>query len=218
MAYRYWFHILEIHERLIVSINFCVLCSVYIVPTFVIVVFIMLRVVGVLWYILFFLYFSNSVIWYYSKYICYGDSSFIRSEKLWWPIYKKKTLDIILLVDILHSVPKNMCDCNVCFLHLQRERGDLSSCITVFNRFTAKLRQRDCCPLCHRDFPSKDEVNQLIEEVCLWLGTALYYNSFLKLAYCSWFDLVWRIMHRPSICFVYTMFSFNNLLTSNIFN
>ncbi|XP_042867629.1 DNA repair protein RAD50-like [Penaeus japonicus] len=49
--------------------------------------------------------------------------------------------------------------------NLTRERGDLSSCITVFNRFTAKLRQRDCCPLCHRDFPSKDEVNQLIEEL-----------------------------------------------------
>ncbi|XP_069982558.1 DNA repair protein RAD50.L isoform X1 [Penaeus vannamei] len=49
--------------------------------------------------------------------------------------------------------------------NLTRERGDLSSSITVLNRFTAKLRQRDCCPLCHRDFPSKDDVNQLIEEL-----------------------------------------------------
>lgn len=48
---------------------------------------------------------------------------------------------------------------------LTRERGELSSSITVLNRFTEKLRQRDCCPLCHRDFSTKDEVNQLIEEL-----------------------------------------------------
>lgn len=48
---------------------------------------------------------------------------------------------------------------------LTRERGDLSSSITVLNRFVDKLKQRDCCPLCHRDFGTKDEVNLLIEEL-----------------------------------------------------
>ncbi|XP_042225507.1 DNA repair protein RAD50-like isoform X2 [Homarus americanus] len=48
---------------------------------------------------------------------------------------------------------------------LSNERGDLSSSITVLNRFTERLKQRDCCPLCHRDFSTKDEVNQLIEEL-----------------------------------------------------
>lgn len=48
---------------------------------------------------------------------------------------------------------------------LTRDRGDLSSSITVLTRFTDKLKLRDCCPLCHRDFSTKDEVNQLIEEL-----------------------------------------------------
>ncbi|KAK7078560.1 hypothetical protein SK128_026094 [Halocaridina rubra] len=48
---------------------------------------------------------------------------------------------------------------------LTRERGDLSSSITVLNRFIDKLKQRDCCPLCHRDFSKKDECTQLVEEL-----------------------------------------------------
>ncbi|KAK4329104.1 hypothetical protein Pmani_000515 [Petrolisthes manimaculis] len=48
---------------------------------------------------------------------------------------------------------------------LTRERGDLSSSITVLKRFTDKLKQEDCCPLCHRNFSTKEDVLQLIEEL-----------------------------------------------------
>lgn len=46
-----------------------------------------------------------------------------------------------------------------------REKADLASSITVLKRFQEKLRQKDCCPLCHRDFITKDEVSLLIEEL-----------------------------------------------------
>ncbi|KAK8394416.1 hypothetical protein O3P69_006540 [Scylla paramamosain] len=48
---------------------------------------------------------------------------------------------------------------------LTREKADLASSIGVLKKFQDRLRQKDCCPLCHRDFVAKDEVLSLIEEL-----------------------------------------------------
>ncbi|KAG7166953.1 DNA repair protein RAD50-like 1 [Homarus americanus] len=70
------------------------------------------------------------------------------------------------LEHLLGEVPdeniKNKVD--ACTTNLN-ERGDLSSSITVLNRFTERLKQRDCCPLCHRDFSTKDELDEKVSSV-----------------------------------------------------
>lgn len=48
---------------------------------------------------------------------------------------------------------------------LTKERGDLSSSIQVLNRFIERLKEDDCCPLCHRDFGTKEDVEMLIQEL-----------------------------------------------------
>ena len=46
-----------------------------------------------------------------------------------------------------------------------KEQGELSSSITILNRYVEKLQQKDLCPLCHRDFDCKESVTELIEEL-----------------------------------------------------
>lgn len=60
---------------------------------------------------------------------------------------------------------------------LQREKADLASSITVLKRFQEKLRQKDCCPLCHRDFITKEEVSFLIEEVSVSITFIPIYST-----------------------------------------
>ncbi|XP_076033751.1 DNA repair protein RAD50-like [Oratosquilla oratoria] len=54
---------------------------------------------------------------------------------------------------------------NIGIENLSKECGNLSSSITVLRRFISKLGEKNCCPLCHRDFPSNDDVTQLQEEL-----------------------------------------------------
>ncbi|CAL4071462.1 unnamed protein product, partial [Meganyctiphanes norvegica] len=43
--------------------------------------------------------------------------------------------------------------------------GELQASEAVYTRYTEKLKKDDCCPLCHRDFSSKSDTEDLIEEL-----------------------------------------------------
>lgn len=85
-----------------------------------------------------------------------------------------------LIEYLLHCNEKRNLLFSLSSIFLQREKADLASSITVLKRFQEKLRQKDCCPLCHRDFITKDEVSLLIEEVSFFLKYCVKLTSFVN--------------------------------------
>merc|ERR1712142_1051907 len=58
----------------------------------------------------------------------------------------------------LEKSQKSMEECN-------KEVGEMAASAQVYSRYVEKLNKDDCCPLCHRDFPSKSDTEDLIEEL-----------------------------------------------------